>query len=106
MFQKGVSGNPKGKPKGTKDKKWQNIQAIWDLFIKEYPKLRANERAKYMLDIFKLHFERAIAQLPKETNDSVLSAQKMLDVLKDLEAKNGDRSRGDTSSVADRPSTI
>jgi|SRR5579859_245995 len=91
MFQKGVSGNPAGKPKGTKDKKWQSIQAIWDMFIEEYPKLRSNEKAKYMLEIFKLHFERAIAQLPKDQTDSILNANKMMEQLKDLEAETLDR---------------
>lgn len=106
MFQKGVSGNPAGKPKGTVDKKWQSIQAIWNMFIAEYPKLKPNEKSRYMLEIFKLHFERAIAQLPKETNDSVMSAQKMLDVLKDLEAKNGNGSRSNTPSMADRKAEV
>ncbi len=107
MFQKGVSGNPAGKKPGTKDKKWQNIQAIWDMFIKEYPKLRSNEKARYMLEIFKMHFERAIAQLPKDQNESVLSANKLMEEMKNLEAKFGNgNQRADSPSVADRKTEI
>ncbi len=108
MFKPGQSGNPAGKPKGTKDKKWQNIQAIWDMFIEEYPKLRSNEKARYMLEIFKLHFERAIAQLPKDQNDSINSANKLMEELKQLEAQFGQRdgTKSDTNSVADRTPKI
>jgi hypothetical protein len=57
------------------------------MFIEEYPKLRPNEKARYMLDIFRLHFERAIAQLPKDSSDSVMNANKMLAELKALEER-------------------
>jgi hypothetical protein len=106
MFKKGEINNPKGRPVGSKDQKWKSIQAMWDLFMAEYDQLTPNQRAHYAFETVKMHFERAIAQLPKEQEDSVLSAQKMLDVLKDLEAKNDRRSTGNPSSVADRPSTV
>jgi len=98
-----VKGDPRinraGKKPGTVDKKWQNIQAIWQMFMEEYPKLQSNEKAKYMLDIFKLHFERAIAQLPKDSQESVTNANKLMAEMKDLEAKfsNGNRPADKTS---------
>jgi hypothetical protein len=102
-----VKGDPRinraGKKPGTQDKKWQNIQAIWDLFMKEYPNLKASERATHMLTIFRLHFDRAIAQLPKDQSDSVMNANKMMEQLKELEAQTLEqfKSRTGKTSVAD-----
>ena len=43
MFQKGVSGNPAGKPKGTKDHRWHDLQ-FWFALITENKKyMKANE---------------------------------------------------------------
>jgi hypothetical protein len=78
--------NRAGRPKGAKDQKWKNIEAIWEMLMKEWDKLTPNERAKYSMDVFKLHFERAIAQLPKDQNDSVKNAETMLAMLRGLEA--------------------
>lgn len=90
-FQPGQSGNPAGKPKGSKDQKWKSAQAIWDLLQAEWDSLTPNQRAGYAMDVFKLHFERAISQLPKDSNDSLNSANKLMDELKQLEAETLER---------------
>lgn len=89
MFVKGQSGNPAGKPKGTKDKKWQSIQAMWDMFVKDFSKLTPAQRAHYSFEMVKLHFERAIAQIPKEASESLSNANNLLMELKALESKSG-----------------
>jgi len=85
-----VKGDPrinrKGRPEGAKDKKWQNIQALWDELTKEMKLLRPDQRAKIYADMVKLHFERAIGKLPKEQEDSVNNAEQLMAMLKGLEA--------------------
>lgn len=81
--------NRTGRKPGSKDRKWQSAQAIWDLLMKEWHKLTPNERARYSMDVFKMHFERAISQMPKEASDSVSNASKLLEELKALESKAG-----------------
>ena len=83
--------NRKGRPVGSKDEKWKSAQAIWDLLQAEWNQLTPNQRAGYAMDVFKLHFERAIAQLPKNQNDSLNSANKLMDELKALEAETLER---------------
>lgn len=94
-----------GRPVGSKDEKWKSIQAMWDMFMAEYDKLTPAQRAHYAFETVKMHFERAIAQLPKDQNESVLRANEMLEVLKDLEKSHG-RKSSDTPSVDSRPSKI
>jgi hypothetical protein len=55
----------------------------------EFDKLTPAQRAHYAFEAFRLHFDRAIAQLPKDQQDSVTSANKMLEQLKQLEAEMG-----------------
>jgi hypothetical protein len=69
-FKKGQSGNPAGKKKGTKDKKWAHIATFWKLFLNEWPNLKAEERASYAFQGFKMHFDRAMANLPLTQDDS------------------------------------
>jgi hypothetical protein len=108
-FKPGVSGNPKGRPVGSKDQKWKSAQAIWDLLQAEWANLTPNQRAGYAMDVFKMHFERAIAQLPKDSNDSLTSANKLMDELKQLEAEtlerftNKGRMANGTSEVQTKP---
>lgn len=107
MFEKGKSGNPNGRPLGAKDQKWKSIQAMWDLFMAEYDKLTPAQRAHYAFETVKMHFERAIAQLPKDSNESVLRANEMMEVLKELEKRDARTGTTiDTPSMANRTPKI
>ena len=106
-FKPGQSGNPAGKPKGTKDKKWQSIQAMWDMFMAEYDKLTPAQRAHYSFETVKMHFERAIAQLPKESSDSLTNANKLMEEMKALEARRvNDGIRDNPGMLDNRPSAL
>jgi hypothetical protein len=85
MFRKGQSGNPAGKKPGTKDKKWAHIQTFWNMLMETWDDLEPTDRAKYAFEGFKLHFDRAIANLPKDQQDSLknaIAAQNLLDAVR------------------------
>ena|SRR5260221_11209560 len=102
-------GSLGGRPVGSRDEKWKSIQAMWDLFIADFELLTPAQRAHYSFEMVRLHFERAIAQLPKDQSDSLTNANKLMEDLKALEQSfvNGSRDPKDhTASMADRPTTL
>lgn len=84
-----VKGDPRinraGRAKGAKDQKWKSIQFFWDKLEKEFDALSPAQRAHYAFEGFKLHFERAIAQIPRDQSDSVMNAKNMLAELQAIE---------------------
>ena len=105
-FIKGQIANPAGRPKGSKDEKWKSIQAMWDMLIAEFDKLTPAQRAHYSFEMVKLHFERAIAQLPKNQSESLTNANKLMEELKALEASTLGSIRQDSAGMADRKTEI
>jgi len=102
-------GSLGGRPVGSKDEKWKSIQAMWDLFMADFDLLTPAQRAHYSFEMVRLHFERAIAQLPKNQSDSLTNANKLMEDLKALEQSfvNGRRDTTDSkASLADRPTAL
>lgn len=91
--------NRLGRKKGSKDRKWQSLQAMWDMLMKEWNYLTPQQRAHYSFETVKMHFERSIAQLPKDASDSLTNANRLLEEIKALEIK--DKSSRSTDVKSD-----
>src|ERR1039458_4894158 len=103
-FQPGVSGNPAGRPKGSKDRKWASLdywieqiepelermthikETAKDGCIVEYdvPAVSVELRMKVKLDIFKALLARQ-ALPPESPEESVANALSVQELLKELE---------------------
>lgn len=85
MFQKGVSGNPKGRKPGSKDHKWATLQYWFDQLNKDLqdPKLHVSDRVKAQLKLIELILAKK--SLPQDVDSSVKSVNDTLKMLKDIE---------------------
>ncbi len=85
-----VKGDPRinrnGRPKGSGDKRWARIQTFWDMFIETWDKLPAAERARYSFEGFKLHFDRAMMNVPHDQDESKENAIAAQELLKSIES--------------------
>jgi hypothetical protein len=95
-------GSMGGRPRGSKDKKWSNLD-YWFMLVKhEWPKLDAATRAKIAIDAWKaLLARKQISLTPEESVANVDVAMKMLKVLEDA-ANSAGHPGGDAVCVADR----
>ena len=82
-WKKGVSGNPAGKPKGTKDKVWASLDYWYGLVINEWPDLKAVERATIAISAWKALVSRD--KTPLTPIESVKNAEAAMNALKMLE---------------------
>ena len=97
MFVKGQSGNPAGKPKGSKDK--SHLRAItWLEKVEiEWPGLKPYERATIASRIGCALLPREISHLnPEESVQNVESTLKLLKMLQEV-ARNGGNNTGTVS---------
>jgi hypothetical protein len=86
MFVKGQSGNPAGKPKGAKDKKWTKIQYWFELVDDVYGRLDDRHKAQIAMEGFKAMLGRT--KLPNQTpEESAEYAKSTLETLKMMESK-------------------
>jgi hypothetical protein len=53
LWVKGVSGNPKGRPAGSKDKKWASLDYWFGLVMNEWDDLKPSERAHIGIEAWK-----------------------------------------------------
>ncbi len=121
-FQPGQSGNPAGRPVGSKDKKYLNLQ-YWftmleeelnrNIHVKEFfangtmyreydrPAVEPNTRARLFMDAMKMLVNK-MANLPKDSEESVHNAEQLMAEMKQLEAEFGRTSKdtSDTSKLA------
>lgn len=84
-FQKGWEGGP-GRPKGSKDKKWANLEYWFGLLDEVWAELDADDKAHLAMEGFKALLGRV--KLPAQTPlESAENAQKTMEALKMLESK-------------------
>lgn len=100
MFQKGISGNPLGRPKGAKDHKWANLNFWMEKLENEWQDLNPNQRAIIALEAWKTLVK--MRPLPPDTpEDSKANAE-----LAFMELKNAERalieSSGNQDGLGDR----
>lgn len=86
MFQKGQSGNPGGKPKGTKNKNFLSLQYWFGLIADNAEDLTPKEQIEIAFKAANLLVPK-ITTLPMEPGDSVDNAKKTLELLQELENK-------------------
>lgn len=86
MFVKGQSGNPAGRPKGAKDKRWATLEYWVEKLEEELPRLDKGDRAEIILEMFKIIAgRRPLPSLSPE--DSVENVKTMLEELSKAEEK-------------------
>lgn len=83
-FEKGKSGNPKGRPEGSKNKNWMN-PVLWFNMIEEASKgMPAERRIAIAIKALELMMPK-VNNLPVSQEDSVNNAQETYLLLKALE---------------------
>jgi hypothetical protein len=86
---KGVSGNPAGKPKGSKDKKWASLDHWFGLVQDEWTKLEPKDRAHIAIDAWKALLARNKVPLtPQESVQNAEAAMKLLKLMQEV-SRNG-----------------
>ncbi len=109
MFKKGEINNPNGRPKGSKDHKWSNLQYWFGLLeeelarnvhVKEFfasgkmyrefdrPAVDPNTRARLFLEGMKMIVSK-MQNMPKDSDESVTNVNKLMTEMKQLEAEFG-----------------
>lgn len=92
-----------GRPKGSRDKKWANLEYWYGLVINEWKDLKPTDRAWIAMAAFKALLGRA--QIPLTSEESVQNVNRALATLKMLEeagqivANNAGREGSDLSRV-------
>lgn len=84
MFKKGQSGNPSGKPKGTKNKNHLSLRYWFEMISDNSSKLEPKEKVEIAFRAANMLLPK-IQALPLEPGDSVDNAQKTLEMIKNLE---------------------
>ncbi len=127
-FIKGQIANPKGRPIGSKDKKWSSLQYWFSMLetelarqihVKEYfangkmyreydqPAVEPNTRARLFLDGMKMIVSK-MSSMPKDSEESTSNANKLMEDLKALEdvTLNEFKRRADKPSLEDRQTPL
>jgi hypothetical protein len=108
-FVKGQIANPNGRPVGSKDKKYLNLQYWFSMLeeelnrtihVKEFfkdgtmyreydrPAVEPNTRARLFIDGMKMLISK-MANLPKDSEESINNANQLMEEMKQLEANFG-----------------
>ena len=85
-FQPGQSGNPAGRPKGAKDRKWTQAQYWFERLENEYEKITPALRARLCLEMLKVVIGKT-KEAPDSPEESKQNAEEALKILKELEAQ-------------------
>lgn len=83
-FEKGISGNRTGRPKGLKDKRQFSLTFWFDLLLAEYPRLKPSQRSKIALDCWKTLIHKSNS-LPSDPQESVMNVTEAQAFLKEIE---------------------
>ncbi len=92
MFTKGCSGNPSGRPKGAKDKKYLKLEYWFDQFEANLGQISASLRARLAMEMMKTLITRT-KDLPETQEQAKSNAEETFKLLKELEAQSEKRFR-------------
>jgi hypothetical protein len=84
MFVKGQSGNPGGKPKGTKNKAYLSLKFWFEMIAENSQKFTAERKVEIAFQAANMLLPK-IQSLPAEPGDSLENARRTQDLLNALE---------------------
>lgn len=84
MWSKGTSGNPTGRPKGSKNKDYLRVETWLAAHYRDMEKSQVQERIKIQQAVL-THFFSKMQILPGDPNDSLTNADAILQRKKALE---------------------
>ena len=109
-FQPGQSGNPAGRPPGSKNKDWASLRFWYEKLEEVWDDLPKNERARLSVELFKVILTKR--NLPADSpEDSKKNAEDAAKVLKEIMggatgSDSGRNSVSESVGVAERVSGL
>jgi hypothetical protein len=104
LWQPGHSGNPAGRPPGSKDKKWASLDYWFSLVENEWSEIKPETRVRVAIEAWKALIARKQFSLtPEESVANTEATMKMLKMLQEVGRGNnaGISAGGDPAGVED-----